>query len=201
MDDIEYKRLTRSCRRNIIGSSGSLWLGKDHVLCVQSTGYSESYKRYYFRDIQAFITRKTNANVVWVIIWGVLAAFCILIGLAHRVDNGALPIFLTLSVPFLAAALLSLTLGPTCSCQVRTAVQTEYLPLIRLRKAHKFFDAIRPLIAEAQGRLAAEEIPARLREREAMYSSPAPAATPVFQAPVAAENVMGDPDIPPRIAS
>ncbi len=202
MAEPEYKRLTRSCRRNVIGSSGSLWLGKDHVLCVESTGYSEAYKRFYFRDIQALITRQTNTRNVWTFILAVSGAFCLLIALLNLNSIGVLITFLCFSAPLIVGLLSNLTLGPTCTCQIRTAVQTEYLPLNRIRRARKFFESIRPLIAEAQGQLTAEEIPARLRKLNTMIPSPAPgAATPDFQAPDTSGNVIDDPNLPPRIIS
>ena len=52
-----YRRLTRS--RAGVGSYSSLWLGADHVMQLSSTGYTESYRRFYFRDIQAiFLVRR-----------------------------------------------------------------------------------------------------------------------------------------------
>jgi len=47
----EYHRLTRALPRPVrphFGGSTSLWLGKDHLLSIDSTGYTESYKRFYF---------------------------------------------------------------------------------------------------------------------------------------------------------
>ena len=38
----------------------TLWLGPDHLLLVQSTPVSETYRRFYFRSIQNVTVRKTN---------------------------------------------------------------------------------------------------------------------------------------------
>jgi hypothetical protein len=37
----------------------TLYLATDHLLYVSSTGFSESYRRFYFRDIHAITVRKT----------------------------------------------------------------------------------------------------------------------------------------------
>src|SRR4051794_11160105 len=63
-DAPKYERLTRSRPRTRFGlvstGNGSLWLGPDHLLCIDSSGYTENYKRFYFRDIQALFIRETN---------------------------------------------------------------------------------------------------------------------------------------------
>ncbi len=38
----------------------TLWMGADHLLLVDRTGYTESYKRFYFADIQAIVVRRTS---------------------------------------------------------------------------------------------------------------------------------------------
>ena len=38
----------------------TLWLGADHILSVNSARFSEEYKRYYFKDIQAIVVRQTS---------------------------------------------------------------------------------------------------------------------------------------------
>ena len=49
---------------------------------------------------------------------------------------------------------VNLALGPACACQLRTAVQLEDLPsMVRLRRARKILDRLRPLITAAQGEI------------------------------------------------
>src|ERR1700742_3857011 len=62
MADIVYKRLTRARTGFSVAvlARTSLWLGPDHLLRIESNGYSESYKRFYFRDIQGFIVQRTT---------------------------------------------------------------------------------------------------------------------------------------------
>lgn len=192
MAEREYERLTRTGSRSafeiIRVSRASLWLGKDHLLCVETSGYSftESYKRFYFRDIQAIIIRENSARNVRSFIYGGLTVVLAMIGLATG-DTVALIILLSVAGLFGLAAGINFLLGPTCTCQIRTAVQTESLPLIRIRRAQKFLERVRPLIAEAQGQLTAEEITARMRQLGGGSPAAAQGSTPA-QAPAPAQT-------------
>jgi hypothetical protein len=130
-----------------------LYLGPDHLLQATATGYSETYKRFYFRDIQAIIIRKTN---MWIV--GLVA--CLLPGLAFAAgaisatDGVSAAVLWTIAGVLLLGSMVNLLLGPSCVCHLRTAVQTEKLPsLNRVRKAQKILGQIKPLIEAEQGRL------------------------------------------------
>ncbi len=198
MTEPEYKRLTRAHSRAAFGiistSRSSLWLGTDHLLGIDSSGYSETYKRFYFRDIQAILVRETGFRMVWGFIYGGLTALFALIAIAPRDLTVAL-IFGPFAAISLWGFVYNIMAGPTCACQLRTAVQTEDLPsLSRVRQTRRILDRIRPLITEAQGQFAPEEIPARFREW--MEANPA-AGVP----PGAPRYVVDDPSAPPRIIS
>lgn len=164
----EYHRLTHARPRTkfALVSTGrsSLWLGKDHLLCIDSTGYTETYKRFYFRDIQAIIICKTDRYKYVSLISAVFAALSFfplaLTGeIVIKYVLGALGGF------FLLVLFINLALGPSASCQLRTAVQLEDLPsLPRLRLARKVLHRLRPLIVAAQGELRPEDIPLRFQE-------------------------------------
>jgi hypothetical protein len=174
MAELKYTRLSRARARSAFAvasmSRSSLWLGEDHLLGVDSTGYTETYKRFYFRDIQAVTIRATKRRVVWNWILGILAGFCL-----ARCNFGSLLksqpdvqtiVFLSIAVlVFGIPLLLNNIFGRTCACQLRTAVQIEDLPsLSRVRQARKVLGKIRPLIIAAQGQLSPEEIAARIQE-------------------------------------
>jgi hypothetical protein len=202
MAEQEYQRLTFATGRSAFGiislSRASLWLGKDHLLCVETSGYSESYKRFYFRDIQAFSFRRTNARMVLSIVLAVMAALFLLI--AFIADNTTVLVIFVSLTPLLCLVplVINLILGPTCRCQVRTAVQTEDLPIRRIRGARRFLERVRPLISAAQGELTAEEIAVRMQEFETSSSNPTAIESP---GSMAAPEVVDDPNAPPRIAS
>jgi hypothetical protein len=190
--EIHYRRLTRARARSAFAvafqSRASLWLGPDHLLDVNSSGYSETYKRFYFRDIQAVIMRETRRRTVWNVILVVPIIGCLaelLTGLASTPGNRtATIVWLIFSVIFLVPFLINNILGTTCACHLRTAVQIEELPsLCRVRKTRRVLEKIRPLIIAAQGgEISAEAVAARMRDWAG-----APPATVVAD----------EPDIPP----
>lgn len=198
MPKIEYQRLTRATAITARLSTGSLWLGADHLLSVDSGYFTENYKRFYFRDIQAITIEKTKNWTIWNYIWGV-AVFITLVSAIVDLPKGpssqwsgndavasiVFGGFATLFGIFLAIHLL---LGPTCKCYLRTAVQIEKFPsLRRLRKTRKILERIRPLITAAQnGELSPQTIAEKMRE---------PTGSPVAATTAPAEN----PDIPPKL--
>src|ERR1041384_6408100 len=169
----------------------NLWLGKDHLLCVETEGYTERYKRFYFRDIQAVTIRRTNRFLILTaVLGGMTAIFGALTLATSAVElRWVLGVIAAVcAVPFV----INLIYGPTCTCQLRTAVQTENVPsLSRVARAQRVLARIRPLIAEAQGQLAPEEISVRFQE----LMRPA-AAAPAGSAPPAIEATAAPPPAP-----
>src|SRR5688500_10943387 len=51
----------------------SLWLGSDDLLLLTRMMGTEEYRRFSYRDIQAIITRRTPARMVWNLILLALA--------------------------------------------------------------------------------------------------------------------------------
>jgi hypothetical protein len=201
--EIRYKRLTRSGTRGgfavAFQSRTTLWLGPDHLLSVESSGYTESYKRFYFRDIQAFVVRKTKRFQVLNIIVGIVLLLLLLLTIAvvpktasaWNSEGPAAPIILGIIIGlFVVFLLFNVIAGPTCKTFLRTAVQIEELPpLGRVRKMRRVLKTIHPLIAAAQGgELSAEAISVQLRE----WSEPVPDNAPP-------ETVEDDPNAPPRL--
>ena len=185
MAEIEYQRLTRVRAKFGISVAlrSSLWQGPDHLLFVETTGYTETYKRFYFRDIQAIVVRKTTTFMVVNFVLGILFTIAMIPILASskEIANGnGIVIFWLVFVLLLLGLPLALNIiwGPTCACELRTAVQTQELPsLARMRQTRRILNRIRPLIAAAQGEISAEEVSARLRGGDATAVA-APAEPP-----------------------
>jgi hypothetical protein len=184
MPEQKYKRLTRECTplqlKVAFSARYSLWLGDDHLLQVESAFYTESYKRFFFRDIQAITIRKTDARKIWNWILGafLLVSALLILMLPHDADVAKIVlgcIVLTiLGIPLL----LNNLFGPTCACQIRTAVQTENLPsLRRVRQTRKVLDKVRPLIVSVQGEVTSDEVNTRMREMVLAAAAPATPAT------------------------
>ena len=160
--ETKYKRLPgRGPRRGgfitVSLSRCSLYLGDDHVLAVESTGFSEDYKRFYFSDIQAIITRKTRRGAFWSVILALVTA-CSFMGVLFLEGESSRVLFSIFSGMFLVFLLVNVFKGPTCICHMTTAVQQDQLPsLNRLRVAHKVIEMLRPTIESVQGKLGLEE--------------------------------------------
>ena len=160
--ETRYKRLPgRGPRRGgFIAASFSrcsLYLGDDHVLAVDSTGFSEDYKRFYFSDIQAIITRKTRRGAFWSIILALMIASSSMGALFLEGESFRI-LFWILSGTFLVFLLINVFRGPTCICHMTTAVQQDQLPsLNRLRVARKVIEMVRPAIERVQGKLSPEK--------------------------------------------
>ena len=199
----EYHRLTRPRIRRtsfftVTTSRASLWLGKDHLLAIDSTGYVEAYKRFYFRDIQAVILTGSKRRLVWNWLLGIPTVVCLWIWAADIISNqssiGGTITGTIITSLFAIPLLVNNLLGPTCNCHLRTAVQIEDVPSLgRLRRARRVLTRIRPLIIAAQGQLTPDEIATRLRELARTAAvAPGPASPSV---------VADDPNAPPRMAS
>ena len=196
MSEIHYQRLARARARSTFAvafqSRASLWLGPDHLLCVDSSGYSETYKRFYFRDIQAVTMQESKRRTVW----NVILAVPVVVSLAGLLtnlsstpmNNAAAIVWLIFSVIFLVPLLTNNIFGTTCVCHLRTAVQIEELPsLCRVRKTRRVLEKIRSLIIAAQGgELSAEAVSTRMRDWAVPSASVSPAGT-----------VVNDPNLPP----
>jgi len=153
----------------------TLWMSEDHLLSVESVFFAENYKRFYYKDIQTVIIRKTREGKVRNAILGGTAGSFILV-----------QIFLQHNIPFLSGVavagifflLLNCLSGPTCECYLRTAVQREKLQsLCRLRTARKFMSRLKPMIEKAQGSLSPEALADgdRIRQAEKISISALPA--------------------------
>jgi len=165
----EYQRLPGRGRKRggffaLTPTRASLWAGREHLLYVFSTGYTEEYKRFYYRDIQAIVTRKTNRGSAWNFLSALSLFLFALLALTRTTTTVAI-IFWILSGLSLLVLIGNLLLGPTCICHLQTAVSREELPsLSRERNAMKAVTLLKPLIEGAQGMLTPEEIAARSAE-------------------------------------
>jgi len=205
MPEQEYQRLTRTRSRSAFAvafvSRTSLWLGKDHLLCVDSSGYTETYKRFYFRDIQVITLVTTKRRTVWNGVLVVPIVIC-LAGLANSLfslprEAGAVIVtWAIFSAVFIAPLLLNNLMGPTCTGYLRTAVQIEELPsLNRLRRARKVLERIRPFIIAVQGGFPPEEISARMRAAATSPDGTAMGSSVTLSPPPAADTPAAPPVI------
>lgn len=155
-----YRRLPGRVWISLAGRH-ALWLGPDHLLSVRSLHFSEEYRRFDYGDIQALVLRPTARRAIY---GGVLGGLAALLGLSALAASG--PVALVPGIPGGLALLLfavNWLRGPTCACELRTAVHAEPLPCLRrVRPARKAFGLLRERVETAQGRLTREALRARL---------------------------------------
>ncbi len=138
-------------------TSGSLWEGPDHLLCVEPEGFllnfSESYKRIDYNNIQAIAYGRTAAfgwNLAWMLgLMGllILAVFGNLPDspVAARIFGGCAALVALL-------LLIHLVKGPTSRCNLQTAVQVLRLrPLKRMRVTMRVVQRLSELARLHQG--------------------------------------------------
>ncbi len=152
----EYHKLPGSKKGFLIGKY-TLWQGADHLLQVYSRVGVEEYKRFYFNDIQAVITRKTAGGKIQNIVMGCLVLILMLPAIA--LDGGWSLFYGIIPAAMLLLLLVGLFKGPTCETKLMTAVQTEKLhSLHRLKNTFKVMDRLGIQIQRTQGTFKYEEL-------------------------------------------
>ena len=157
-----YERVSRS--RFFLNGIGSLWLGKDHLLQVTNTFAVEEYRRWYLREIQSFVLRRTSGRMIWNIVLGVIALlFFVIAGAAifaaieasagdDRVMLsiiGGLAAFLGLALCIVA--LINTAMGPSCTVFIQTPHGLDRLRSPgRLSSFEKLAVRLQPVIESAQ---------------------------------------------------
>jgi hypothetical protein len=179
-----YRRLP-GLRFNGASARAVLRLGNDHLLqCDYRSGFVERYKRFYFRDIQAFIIRKTSQWLVAITIWTLVGGLFLLIANSAHWNR-----YVTLTLEGICLLFIARNLirGPSCRTHIQTAVQTDLLPMLkRTRKTERVLRAVFPLINEAQS--TTEPIAPAVRTVLPAISSAMPAAAQVTEQPTATER-------------
>ena len=135
----------------------STWLADDHILAVWNSRFMETYRRFYFRDIQALILRPGPRFVVptlW--LWAVVA---LLIGsiFASALQRSTLLAILLSSVAAIGIYLLVAGLFRSCTLSVQTAIGCEPLPgIVRIGAGRRLLNQLSARITETQGEMPLE---------------------------------------------
>ncbi len=134
----------------------SLYAAEDHLLVVDLTAFTERYRRFYFRDVQAISIRKTpRGSVLALVSLAVALGFAGLGAMLFPAPDAiGFWVFVSLASLFALVALGNVLLGPSCRVSLHTAVHVEELPsLRRVRQAERALDVIVARIDAAQGPL------------------------------------------------
>ena len=141
-----YRRLP-GVKRNPFRKA-TLWIAGDHILAVNSFRFTEEYRRYYLKDIQAIILRQTSGATAASRVLNAVVIVALLAIVVLRRQT----LWLAIPAALLLAGFLILRMrGPACVCHVITAVSRDKLPsLYRLKTAEKALRILQPLIEQAQ---------------------------------------------------
>jgi hypothetical protein len=171
----EYRRLPGKKKGFLIGHY-TLWQGSDHLLQIYSRLGVEDYKRFYFNDIQAIITRKSVAGKFQNIALGVLSGLFCLFAVA---SGGGWSLFhAIIAAALLLILLINVIKGPTCETVLQTAVQTEKIPsLYRLKATQPVMNHLRSIVERHQGRVDAATFDQQLAALAAHRPRRLPAGT------------------------
>ncbi len=149
---MKYKRLPGG-RRGFFRQA-SLWLGDDHLLAVTGWRFTEDYKRYYYRDIQALVLARAPRWAVtlpWFFVASSLATVA-LVAQAGAIDW--LPEVCWYLIMAVVLAWLYVSLRASVRCSIQTAVSREELPsLLRFWSGQRTMRILGDRIAQEQGRL------------------------------------------------
>jgi hypothetical protein len=158
-----YERLISSRFR--FDGFGSLWMGPDHVLLVTSRLSVENYRRWFFRDIQVLIARRSSMRLVLNLVYCILGALFGLgaagiVALAAN-ENSAQDVAVLYAmagiVGFVALmcfglAIVNTLLGPTCTVFVQTPHSIEKLSVPkRLATFERLVARLRSHVESSQG--------------------------------------------------
>jgi len=140
-----------------------IWQGLDHLLLVQSFFGIEQYRRFYFRDIEAVIIRRTATRLIWNVVIGVIGLMFLAIAAVIWFTNSNHERDLQITAGILAGCavvsgvlcLINTLRGPTCKVFVQTAAGKDPLTSVRLGTARKLLRRLTPEIEAAQDAQAA----------------------------------------------
>ena len=156
----DYKRLPG---RNAFRPN-RLYLGRDHLLRVNSNGWTEQYRRFYFSDIRALIITRNRTGMIQNIVLACIAIPLLGWCLAESDKDGRV-VLGVLSGFFWLILGINALMGPTCRASIYTPLGSEVLPSVkRMPTGRKLLKRLKPAVIGVQGELNAAEIPAMLEQ-------------------------------------
>lgn len=128
-----------------------IYLCDDHLLLVGFDGFSENYRRFYLRDLQGLVVRRTSRRLWINLLFGLAAGLLLLPVVIPGSPTEVIVGFGIIALVPLAVVALNSVAGPTCSTVLQTAVQSTELPALRrVGDFERCLARIQPLILAAQ---------------------------------------------------
>ena len=155
METVKYRRLPGW--HTGLFTRDSLWSADDHILLVQSSGYVERYRRYYFKDIQGITVIPTPRSYRLALAIGtplLLVAVVAVTSIAKMIQPEWAIFGGIFGMPLLLGFVVNWVRGKSCRTTVYTAVADINLtPLSRLRPTLRAVTRIAELVDICQGPL------------------------------------------------
>lgn len=137
-------------------SGQSLYATDEFLLCVNGGVFQETYRRFYYRDIQAILLRRSGSNSGLIVLSTILLVLSAVAAANSLMSPAPLsvPIF-WLTVAALSAVGLtwSLVSQGQCVCYIQTPVSIQRLPVTNVRAAKRLMSELSPHIEAAQAAL------------------------------------------------
>jgi hypothetical protein len=153
----------------------SLHAAPDHLLLRKSSAFTETYRRFYFGDIEAITISETVRGIFWnsIFAFGLfMSVLPVLLQPAPHLMAGSFAVLFTILL------VSNVARGTTCRTQLQTRVQTQSLPLRRVRKALRVANELRSNIDAAQAGIVGQATPAAALEGALVTHAAVPSATP-----------------------
>lgn len=148
----QYSRLAG---RSGIFVRDSLWMSADHLLSVRRNPFSESYRRFYFADIQAIVVTELPD----VLAPSALTAAVLLMVTAAALMYTWHPVWASLCALISLVSFFVSWRSADCACYLQTSVSTGMLPSLRRRvEAEKTVALLKAEIERTQGSVSAEAL-------------------------------------------
>ena len=169
-----YKKIASTMLSGKLATTmASLWQAEDHFLQVEKDHYTETYRRFYFADIESFTVRVTKRKWTISFVLGAIVGLLVFISLLNT--GFARGFFLGLAALFLIPLLINWSRGETCVVHLGTAVQREELQSVRrVKKAERLLAALRVITAQTQGVMAPDLVRVKFELQNAPLAAPPP---------------------------
>jgi hypothetical protein len=129
----------------------SAWAGDDHILLVEGSRISETYRRVYFRDVQALLIVRRNRFVIeapWLLVAPAVLFAVLALPVPWR-DTGWLLAGLAVVAILVYLYIAAIFYG--CRLYIATAVgNVKVASVFRVWQARRFHGKVTPLVLAAQ---------------------------------------------------
>lgn len=151
MKQKDYSKLSKRCRNFF--SFSQLWTGADHILLAEESTVSQTYRRFYFKDIEGVIVSDTSRHIIYLIvsIVSTIVMARVFSSTGSFADTTSKFLSFTTMGSILLIGIWQLIAGRISSLSIQTKNGPCNLPIrLRHRKMKKLVKKVIPLINSFQ---------------------------------------------------